>query len=81
MQASVEGDINAGGGTIDGVVGEAVKSQVKVVMSALDGELEDLYKMDIKLAGVGSGVFNANEYLQLKDIKVTIDENISVDLN
>ena len=81
VQANIEGVINAGSGTVDGVVGEAVKSQVKVVMSALDGELENLYKMDIKLAGVGSGVFNANEYLQLKDIKVTIDENISVDLN
>lgn len=81
VKAVVTGVIAKGNGTVAGVVGEPVKSEVKVVLSALDGQLEDLYKLDIKFAGTGSGVFNANEYIQLKDIKITIDENVNVDLN
>lgn len=81
IKAVVTGVIAKGNGTVAGVVGEPVKSEVKVVLSALDGQLEDLYKLDIKFAGTGSGVFNANEYIQLKDMKITIDENVNVDLN
>ena len=81
IKAVVTGVIAKGSGTVAGVVGEPVKSEVKVVLSALDGQLEDLYKLDIKFAGTGSGVFNANEYIQLKDMKITIDENVNVDLN
>ena len=65
----------------DGAVSAPVKSPITIKLSAKNGQLKDLQDLDIKFAGSGSGVFNANEYIQIKDIVVTIDEQISVDLN
>ena len=65
----------------DGAVSTPVKSSISIKLSVKNGELDELYKLDLKFAGNGSGTFNSNEYLQLKDIVITIDEAISVDLN
>ena len=81
VTVAVTGDIAKGNGMKDGVVSEAVKSSVSINLSVKNGELDKLYKLDIKFAGSGSGTFNSNEYIQIKDAVITIDEQISVDLN
>jgi hypothetical protein len=58
-----------------------VESAVSINLSSLNGELERLDDIDIIIEGKGSGKFNANEYIQLLNIALTIDENLSVDLN
>lgn len=81
VQLYIEGFIENGNGAVDGKVGEPVKSSIKVVLEAHNGHLKDLSGIDIKLVGTGAGVFNANEYLQLKDIHVNVDDYITIDLN
>lgn len=81
VKLAISGGINKGKGVENGVVAAPVKSSVKVSLEAHNGRLNDLNRIDIKLVGVGSGVFNANEYLQLKDINVSIDDYITLDLN
>lgn len=81
ITAVVTGSVAKGNGMVNDVVSEPVKSSVSVNLSVKNGELASLYKLDLKFTGSGSGVFNSNEYLQVKDIVITIDENISVDLN
>ena len=81
ITVKVQGVVDAGNGMDGAVVTEPVKSAVEINLSALNGELAKLYTLDINFEGKGSGRFNANEYIQLKDITVTIDESISVDLN
>jgi hypothetical protein len=44
-------------------------------------ELEKLDRLDISFTGFGSGAFNANEYIQMKNIILSIDEPVIVDLN
>lgn len=81
VTAEFIGEIAKGDGMKDGAVSAPVKSPITIKLSAKNGQLKDLQDLDIKFAGSGSGVFNANEYIQIKDIVVTIDEQISVDLN
>lgn len=81
IKVRVDGDIAAGNGISEGVLSEPVKSSITVKLSSKNGELKYLNKLDLKFAGSGSGTFNSNEYIQVKDIIVTIDEQISVDLN
>ena len=81
VTAEVTGVVAKGNGMKDGAVSTPVKSSISIKLSVKNGELDELYKLDLKFAGNGSGTFNSNEYLQLKDIVITIDEAISVDLN
>lgn len=81
VQLYIEGAIKNGKGAVDGEVGNPVKSSIKVTLEAHNGHLKDLSGIDIKLLGTGVGAFNANEYLQLKDIHVNIDDYITLDLN
>jgi hypothetical protein len=79
LDLTIEGSIEKGNGAVNGVVTEPVVSHVVVKLKAL--ELTKLDKIDISLEGEGSGVFNANEYIQLKNIVISIDEPVTVDLN
>ncbi len=81
VTAEITGVVAKGNGMKDGAVSTPVKSSISIKLSVKNGELDELYKLDLKFAGNGSGIFNSNEYLQLKDIVITIDEAISVDLN
>lgn len=81
VKMSITGNIENGKGAVNGEIGEPVKSSVKVSFEAHEGRLKDLYGIDIKLAGIGDGAFNANEYLQIKNINVSIDDYITIDLN
>ncbi len=79
LDLTIEGSIEKGNGAVNGVVTEPVVSHVVVKLKAQ--ELTKLDKIDISLEGEGSGVFNANEYIQLKNIVISIDEPVTVDLN
>ncbi len=81
ISVSVEGTVASGNGMLNGELTEPVLSSVAINISAQNGELEKLEDLDIRLEGKGCGSFNAKEYIQLKDIVVTIDDNIDVDLN
>lgn len=81
IKVDVKGNITAGKGMDGGRVTDPVVSVVDLQLSSLNGELDRLANLDIRVGGKGSGRFNANEYIQLKDISVTINENIAVDLN
>ena len=77
--SKIKGKIEKGNGVVNGVLTEPVVSHVEVTLSA--AELTELDKIDISLVGVGSGVFNEKEYVQLKNIVISIDEPVTVDLN
>ena len=81
IKVDVVGAIAAGNGMAGTVVTEPVSSNIEINLSALNGELEELDKLDLKFEGRGSGRLNSNEYIQLKDINVTVNEDIVVDLN
>ncbi|MBE6297926.1 MAG: hypothetical protein E7088_05505 [Bacteroidales bacterium] len=81
IKVDVVGAIAAGNGMSGTVVTEPVSSNIEINLSALNGELEELDKLDLKFEGRGSGRLNSNEYIQLKDINVTVNEDIVVDLN
>ena len=81
IKVDVVGAIAAGNGMAGAVVTEPVCSNIEINLSALNGELEELDKLDLKFEGRGSGRLNSNEYIQLKDINVTVNEDIVVDLN
>jgi hypothetical protein len=75
----VDGIIKRGNGVVDGVVTEPVASHIVAKISA--AKLDKLDRIDINITGVGAGSFNAKEYIQMKNIVISIDEPISVDLN
>lgn len=75
----VDGIIKRGNGVVDGVVTEPVASHIVAKISA--AKLDKLDRIDINITGVGAGSFNAKEYIQIKNIVISIDEPISVDLN
>lgn len=81
INVEVIGNIEAGNGYVDGVLAAPVESSVEIKLSATDNQLADLGDLDIVFEGVGNGVFNTNEYIQVKKITVKIDEPIEVDLN
>jgi hypothetical protein len=75
------GTIKKGNGVIYGNLTEPVVSAVEIKLTASEDKLEALDRIDIKMTGSGFGVFNAKEYLQLKNIVLSIDEAIAIDLN
>lgn len=78
----LEGEIKQGNEVLlDGVIGEPVESKIKVGFSTQNGTLDNLYRIDIKLIGKGKGAINVNEYIQLTDISLSIDDYIVLDLN
>lgn len=77
----IEGEIKRGNETTqNGVIGEPVESAVKVRFAAQNSELNNLYKIDIRLFATGKGVINSNQYIQLADIALRIDDYIVLDL-
>ena len=81
IKVIISGIISAGKGMDGAAVTEPVSSPVEIDLSAVNGELDKLYSIDLTVEGSGNGKFNANEYIQLKDISVTIDDEIIVDMN
>ncbi|MBR4967598.1 MAG: hypothetical protein IKY19_05135 [Bacteroidaceae bacterium] len=75
------GTIKKGNGVIYGNLTEPVVSAVEIKLTASEDKLEALDRIDIKMTGSGYGAFNAKEYLQLKNIVLSIDEAIAIDLN
>lgn len=81
IKVTVDGTVAEGNGMVNEVVSTPVKSSVKINLSVKNGELEYLEKLDLKFSGLGSGIFNSNEYLKVENIVITVDEPILVDLN
>ena len=81
ITVKVGGVISAGKGMDGATVTDPVSSSIEIDLSAVNGELDKLYSIDLTVEGTGNGKFNANEYIQLKDISVTIDDEIIVDMN
>lgn len=79
IRLDIEGNIEKGNGVVDGMVTDPVVSHIAVKLSAT--ELEKLDRIDVTLTGTGSGAFNANEYIQLKNIVLSIDEPVAVKIN
>lgn len=77
----VSGEIAAGKGYKDGKLTEPVETTVTIKLSAKEGELGDLSIIDFVINGSGSGALNINEYIQIKNMSIKIDEPIEVDLN
>lgn len=77
----IEGCINRGTGIVDGVVGNPVKSPLKFKIASLDEDLENIYRIEINLVGTGKGVLNSNEYIQITDISLNVDDYIVLDLD
>lgn len=65
----------------NGHTNEPVHSVLKIRMNAEGNELELLNTIDVKMKGNGAGVLNKNAYLQLKNINITVDKPIIVDMN
>ena len=66
---------------LDGVIGEPVASTIKVRFSSENASLDKLYGIDIKLKGTGQGAINTNEYIQISNISLCIDDYIVLDLD
>ena len=81
IKVEVIGEILAGNGYENGELTEPVGSEVAIRISAADGQLADLDILDFVIKGSGAGVLNANEYIQIKNISLRIDEPIEVDMN
>ena len=77
----IEGRINRGTGIVNGVVGNPVKSPLKFKIASLDEDLENIYRIEINLVGTGKGVLNSNEYIQITDISLNVDDYIVLDLD
>ena len=80
IKVEVVGEILAGNGYENGRLTEPVGSEVAIRISAADGQLADLDILDFVVKGSGAGVLNANEYIQIKNISLRIDEPIEVDM-
>ena len=78
---TVEGKVAAGKGMQDGRLTAPVKSGFKVLLSAGNNELGKLYRLDVELRGVGSGVLNSNEYIKIERMSLNIEKPIEIDLN
>ena len=81
ITVEVSNGIAAGNGYVDGKLSAPVESVVTIKLSTTDGELGDLNVLDIVIKGNGAGVLNANEYIQIKNMSVKIDDPIEVDMN
>lgn len=78
---AVEKQIKPGNGYKNGKLTEPVASSFKIKLTAKNNQLKDLNTLDIKLHGIGSGVLNENEYLQITKLSIVIDEPVIVDMN
>ena len=81
IKVEVFGEIVAGNGYKDGKLTEPVGGEVAIRISATDGQLADLDIIDFVVKGSGSGALNANEYIQIKNMTLSIDKPIEVDMN
>lgn len=75
----IEGEIKAGAGNLVGA--EPVTSSLKFKISSYNENLDDVYRIDVKLVGTGKGVLNKYESIQFTDIALNIDDYIVLDLN
>ena len=75
----IEGEIKAGAGNLVGT--EPVTSSLKFKIASYNENLDDVYRIDVKLVGTGRGVLNKYESIQFTDIALNIDDYIVLDLN
>ena len=75
----IEGEIKAGAGNLVGA--EPVTSSLKFKIASYNENLDDVYRIDVKLVGTGRGVLNKYESIQFTDIALNIDDYIVLDLN
>lgn len=75
----IEGEIKAGAGNLVGA--EPVTSSFKFKIASYNENLDDVYRIDVKLVGTGRGVLNKYESIQFTDIALNIEDYIVLDLN
>ena len=75
----IEGEIKAGAGNLVGA--EPVTSSLKFKIASYNENLDDVYRIDVKLVGTGKGVLNKYESIQFTDIALNIEDYIVLDLN
>ena len=75
----IAGEINAGAGNLVGA--EPVTSSLKFKIASYNENLDDVYRIDVKLKGTGRGVLNKYESIQFTDIALNIEDYIVLDLN
>ncbi|MBR2318229.1 MAG: hypothetical protein IKA52_00955 [Bacteroidaceae bacterium] len=75
----IEGEIKAGAGNVVGT--EPVVSPLKFKIASYNENLDNVYRIDVKLVGTGKGVLNKYESLQFTDIALNIDDYIVLDFN
>lgn len=75
----IEGEIKAGAGNLVGA--EPATSLLKFKIASYNENLDDVYRIDVKLVGTGRGVLNKYESIQFTDIALNIDDYIVLDLN
>ena len=75
----IEGEIKAGAGNLVGA--EPVTSSLKFKIASYNENLDDVYRIDVKLVGTGRGVLNKYESIQFTDIALNIEDYIVLDLN
>ena len=75
----IEGEIKAGAGNLVGA--EPATSSLKFKIASYNENLDDVYRIDVKLVGTGRGVLNKYESIQFTDIALNIDDYIVLDLN
>lgn len=79
--AEMVGAVAAGNGYVDGVMAAPAESAIDITLSAGNGELEKIRDIELVIKGEGSGVFNSNEYIQISELSLTVEEGIEVNLN
>ena len=75
----IEGEIKAGAGNLVGA--EPATSLLKFKIASYNENLDDVYRIDVKLVGTGRGVLNKYESIQFTDIALNIEDYIVLDLN
>jgi hypothetical protein len=75
----ITGEIKAGAGNLVGA--EPVTSSLKFKIASYNENLDDVYKIDVKLKATGRGVLNKYESIQFTDIALNIEDYIVLDLN
>ena len=81
VTVAVEGSVAAGNGVEAGKVTAPVVSVFKAELRATGNELVGLSTIDLEFDGFGSGELNANEYLKIEKLSLTINKPVEVDLN
>lgn len=65
----------------NGHLAAPVLSKVEFKLSSVNNELKYMNDIEFFFKGVGEGVYNKNDYLQLKNVVVRIDSPIILDFN